>query len=106
MMVARAALGPQLRRRIELSDVVQETFVEVVRRFPQFAGQSEAELLGWMRRLVGQRAVDLGRYHQRAKRSPAAELSLDAVIGPGGDGRSRGSPSTRPAPARRPAIAS
>jgi RNA polymerase sigma-70 factor (ECF subfamily) len=78
-MVVRIGLGPRLRERVELSDVVQEALVEVVRQFPQFTGQSEAALLGWLRRLVGQKLADLGRYHSRAKRSAVApDVPLEA----------------------------
>src|SRR5579864_1993644 len=70
-MGVRTGLGPRLRERVELSDVVQEALVEVVRQFPQFTGQTEAALLGWLRRLVGQKLADLGRYHSRAKRAAA-----------------------------------
>src|SRR5215469_4902688 len=41
-MIVRTGLGPKLRERVELSDVVQETLVEVVRQFSQFTGQTEA----------------------------------------------------------------
>ena len=68
-MVVRTGLGPRLRERVEMSDVVQEVLVEVVRQFPQFTGQNEAALVGWLRRLVGQKLADLGRYHSRAKRA-------------------------------------
>src|SRR5690242_9861626 len=68
-MVVRTGLGPRLRERVELSDVVQEALVEVVRQFPQFTGQNEAALVGWLRRLVGQKLADLGRYHSRSKRT-------------------------------------
>ena len=71
-MVVRTGLGPRLRERVELSDVVQEALVEVVRQFPQFTGESEAALVGWLRRLVGQKLADLGRYHSRAKRAGAS----------------------------------
>src|SRR5437763_12815962 len=78
-MVVRTGLGPKLRERVELSDVVQEALVEVVRQFPQFTGQNEAALVGWLRRLVGQKLADLGRYHSRAKRKgEATALPLDA----------------------------
>ena len=66
-MVVRTGLGPKLRERVELSDVVQEALVEVVRQFPQFTGQNEAALVGWLRRLVGQKLADLGRYHSRGE---------------------------------------
>jgi RNA polymerase sigma-70 factor (subfamily 1) len=78
-MVVRTGMGPKLRERVEMSDVVQEVLVEVVRQFPQFTGQNEAALVGWLRRLVGQKLADLGRYHSRAKRSGASTaLPLDA----------------------------
>jgi RNA polymerase sigma-70 factor (ECF subfamily) len=84
-MVVRTGLGPRLRERVELSDVVQEALVEVVRQFPQFTGQSEAALVGWLRRLVGQKLADLGRYHSRAKRAgEATALPLDAGLDGGG----------------------
>ncbi|WZO98331.1 sigma-70 family RNA polymerase sigma factor [Isosphaeraceae bacterium EP7] len=91
-MVVRTGLGPRLRERVELSDVVQEALVEVVRQFPQFTGQNEAALVGWLRRLVGQKLADLGRYHSRAKRgSGDAALPLDAHWGDGGGGESNAS---------------
>jgi RNA polymerase sigma-70 factor (ECF subfamily) len=84
-MVVRTGLGPRLRERVELSDVVQEALVEVVRQFPQFTGQTEAALVGWLRRLVGQKLADLGRYHSRAKRAgDAGALPLDAPYEAGG----------------------
>jgi RNA polymerase sigma-70 factor, ECF subfamily len=84
-MVVRTGLGPRLRQRVELSDVVQEALVEVVRQFPQFTGQSEAALVGWLRRLVGQKLADLGRYHSRAKRAgDGAAMPLDAPWDPAG----------------------
>jgi RNA polymerase sigma-70 factor, ECF subfamily len=53
--------------------------IEVVRQFPQFTGQNEAALVGWLRRLVGQKLADLGRYHSRAKRSAVGPaVPLDA----------------------------
>ena len=86
-MVVRTGLGPKLRERVELSDVVQEALVEVVRQFPQFTGQNEAALVGWLRRLVGQKLADLARYHNRAKRSSGGPLMpLDAPWGVEGGG--------------------
>jgi RNA polymerase sigma-70 factor, ECF subfamily len=92
-MVVRSGLGPKLRERVELSDVVQEALVEVIRQFPQFTGQNEAALVGWLRRLVGQKLADLGRYHSRAKRSGGGpDVPLDAAwdLPGGGDGSQGG----------------
>jgi RNA polymerase sigma-70 factor (ECF subfamily) len=91
-MVVRTGLGPKLRERVELSDVVQDALVEVVKQFPQFTGQNEAALVGWLRRLVGQKLADLGRYHSRAKRSGGGpDVPLDAAWDlPGNDGSQGG----------------
>src|SRR3954453_15166160 len=94
-MVVRAGLGPRLRERVELSDVVQEALVEGVRQFPQFTGQSEAALVGWLRRLVGQKLADLGRDHSRAKRGAGGgAVPLDApwAAGPASAEPGQGSP--------------
>lgn len=90
-MIVRTGMGPRLRERIDMSDVVQEALVEVVRQFPQFTGQTEAALVGWLRRLVAQKLADLGRYHSRAKRAgDAGALPLDAAWDPGAGGHADG----------------
>ena len=95
-MVVRTGLGPRLRERVEMSDVVQEVLVEVVRQFPQFTGQNEAALVGWLRRLVGQKLADLGRYHSRAKRAGASTaLPLEGVATDAGGGFRPGEESGR-----------
>jgi RNA polymerase sigma-70 factor (ECF subfamily) len=67
---------------VELSDVVQETLIEVVRQFPAFTGQDEVALVGWLRRLIAQKLADLGRFHSRVKRGGNdAVLPLDVAPG-------------------------
>jgi len=90
-MVIRARLGPRLRARVDLSDVVQEALVEVVRQFPRFTGQTEVALAGWLRYLVSQKLADLGRYHGRAKRDRDGRTRpLDVAPGGGRDGEEGG----------------
>jgi RNA polymerase sigma-70 factor (ECF subfamily) len=85
-ILAQAGLGPKLRQRVELSDVVQETLVEVVRQFPRFTGETEGALAGWLRRLMSEKLADLGRYNRRAKRGGGiAPLALDAPREIGGE---------------------
>ena len=90
-MVVRARLGPRLRAHVELSDVVQDALVEVVRQFPRFAGQTEVALAAWLRHLVGQKLADLGRHHGRAKRDGDGRTRpLDAAPDRGSDGEEDG----------------
>lgn len=80
-MLARTGLGPKLKERVEISDVVQETLIEVIRQFPAFTGQDEVALVGWLRRLIAQKLADLGRYHSRVKRGGGdAPYPLDAPL--------------------------
>ena len=100
-VVVRSELKSRLRERVELSDVVQEVLVEIVRQFPSFTGESEAALLGWMRRLVAQKLADLGRFHKRRKRGGGVfPVSLDHELDLGKNrnmhGRGRGSASRHP----------
>jgi len=83
-MIVRTGLGPRLRERLELSDVVQEALVEVVRQFPQFTGQNEAALVGWLRRLVVRGEAIRAHFTRWA-------VALDAELGaiaPAGSSRS------------------
>ena len=41
-VVVRSELKSRLRERVELSDVIQEVMVEIVRQFPSFTGENEA----------------------------------------------------------------
>jgi RNA polymerase sigma-70 factor (ECF subfamily) len=90
--VARSGMGPRLRGKVCVSDVVQDALVDVVRHFHSFTGEDEAALAGWFRYLVRQKLADLGRYHGRAKRGAGgADVPLD---GPPGD-RAGGDSSVR-----------
>jgi len=80
-VVVRSELKSRLRERVELSDVIQEVMVEIVRQFPNFTGENEGALRGWMRRLVAQKLADLGRFHTRRKRGGGVfPVSLDHAL--------------------------
>lgn len=51
-LLARAKVGLLLQGKLDASDVVQETFLEAHRHFPRFRGQSEAELVAWLRQIL------------------------------------------------------
>src|SRR5438128_10963899 len=51
-LLARAQIDLFLRRRIDASDVVQETFLDACRDFQQFRGGTEAELRAWLRKIL------------------------------------------------------
>ena len=83
--IARQELDVDLRTKNSPSDLVQETFVEVQRDFGQFQGETEAELLAWLRQLLLHRVGKLRRsFRDTQKRRLAREVTL------GGDGSSDG----------------
>jgi RNA polymerase sigma-70 factor (ECF subfamily) len=45
-------LDDQVQRRVDPSDIVQETLLEAHRSLEHFRGQSEADLAGWLRRIL------------------------------------------------------
>jgi RNA polymerase sigma-70 factor, ECF subfamily len=97
--VARRALGPGLRAKGGASDLVQETFLEAHRRFPQFDGESNGQLRAWLRSLLLHKAAKLGRrYHGTRKRQLSLELPLRA------DGPAAVHPSHIAAPGPSPSV--
>src|SRR5262245_34929568 len=76
LLVANRELGTDLRNKIGVSDVFQETFVQARGCFGQFRGGSERELLHWLRRiLIRQILAARNRYQAAAKRSIDRERS-------------------------------
>src|SRR4029079_18323912 len=49
--------------RVDDSDVLQEAFVEVARKLPDYAHQPNVPLLLWMRHLTGLKLAEVHRRH-------------------------------------------
>ena len=60
-LLARLQINRRLQGKVDPSDLVQEAFVEVHRSFRQFRGTSEAELVGWLRRILVSRLIAAAR---------------------------------------------
>ncbi len=85
LFVANRELDANLRAKVSPSDVVQETFAEAHRDFAGFVGNSEKELLAWLRRILLNNAFSARRkYRGTASRNINREISLndsDVVVG-------------------------
>jgi RNA polymerase sigma-70 factor (ECF subfamily) len=73
-LLARARMGRLLQGRVDPSDLVQETFLVANRDFDAFRGTTEAELVGWLRKILVARLADQIRRHVKAK---ARDLRLE-----------------------------
>jgi RNA polymerase sigma-70 factor (ECF subfamily) len=66
--LARVQLGRRLRGKLDPSDLVQEAFLEAHRDFDQFRGNTEAELLAWLRQLLAHNLANQVRRFQGTRR--------------------------------------
>ena len=72
-LLACAEIVPSLRKRIEPSDIVQQTLLEAHDRRDQFRGQTDAEMAQWLRQILQHNIVDSLRALQTQKRDIARE---------------------------------
>jgi RNA polymerase sigma-70 factor (ECF subfamily) len=89
LLVASRELGEDLQAKGGASDLVQEALLDAVKDFGRFQGDSEAELLLWLRRLLLNNLVDFTRrYRDAARRDVGREAPLagasDSSAGPAG----------------------
>ena len=74
-LVARSQVETWLRRKVDASDLVQETMLEACRDFARFEGRTEKEWLAWLRRILDHNAADfVRRYRGTAKRAAGREV--------------------------------
>jgi len=79
LSVAEGEMEDALRQKIAASDIVQDTLLEGFRDFHHFAGSTEDELRGWLRKALRHNVSNWRRrYVQCLKRSLGRELSGDA----------------------------
>src|SRR5947209_2044842 len=77
--IAERELDPVLRAKGGASDLVQDTFLEAQRDFGQFKGDTEAALLGWLRRMLLNNLANFRRsYRGTRKRRAGLEVDLKA----------------------------
>jgi RNA polymerase sigma-70 factor, ECF subfamily len=73
----RLRLDRRVAARLDPSDVLQEAYLDVARRFGEYAAAPAVPFYIWLRELTGQRLIDLHRRHLGAKmRDAGQEVSL------------------------------
>jgi RNA polymerase sigma-70 factor (ECF subfamily) len=67
-LLARVQIGRRLQGKVDAADLVQETFLEAHQNWERFRGTTEAQLLGWLRRILATRIADLMRRYLGSQR--------------------------------------
>lgn len=68
MEIADQKLGQRFRRRMSLSDLIQDTMMTAGKQFELFEGDTANEFRNWLRELFHSRLVDGLRRHQVAEK--------------------------------------
>jgi RNA polymerase sigma-70 factor (ECF subfamily) len=77
LLVANRELPADLRAKLGPSDLVQETLLRAHQHFGQFRGQSEDELLGWLRQILLNHLANVRQtYLDTEKRDVGREVGL------------------------------
>jgi RNA polymerase sigma-70 factor (ECF subfamily) len=80
-LVARTGIDARLRGKADPSDLVQETLLKAHQHFDEFRGQTEPELVAWLRQILARNLADLARrYRASASRKVAREYSLENLL--------------------------
>jgi RNA polymerase sigma-70 factor (ECF subfamily) len=85
-LLARVQIDRRLRGKVDPSDVVQDAFLYVHSAFADFRGTTEAELLGWLRRVLTSKLKDSVRHFCQTQRR---DVALERPIGEEVDQTSR-----------------
>jgi RNA polymerase sigma-70 factor (ECF subfamily) len=100
-ILAKRKLETTVQARVDVSDVVQQTYLEAHRDFAAFQGEAEAELIGWLRCILEHNAAHTLEHHLfTQKRTMDREKSLDDSHGGGAPLAGR-IPANQTSPSRR-----
>ncbi|MBV8265595.1 MAG: RNA polymerase factor sigma-70, partial [Planctomycetaceae bacterium] len=66
-LMVRLRLDRRLQGRLDPADVLQEAFLDLTRRLPDYLAHPTLPFVLWLRLLTGQKLVDLHRQHLGTK---------------------------------------
>jgi RNA polymerase sigma-70 factor (ECF subfamily) len=77
----RQFLYGQIGRRIDESDIIQNAWIDVIRKLDQFQGKTEAEFFVWLRKILQNNMKNVLRDNMADKRDIRKETELATDIG-------------------------
>jgi RNA polymerase sigma-70 factor (ECF subfamily) len=87
LAIAQRELDTDLHAKGGASDLVQQTLVEAIRDFERFPGQTENDLLQWLRRLMLNNLADFTRHYRATDKR---QVGREVVVGGGDSSSDRG----------------
>ncbi len=79
-MLARVQIDPRVQRKLDASDVVQQTLLEAHRQRGQFKGETSGEMAAWLRQTLAHNLADALRGLRRSKRDVGRERGLGDAL--------------------------
>lgn len=75
--MVRLRLDRRLQGRVDPSDVLQDAFVDLATKLPEYAGKTTIPFFLWLRMVVGERLLRVHRHHLgAAMRDAGREISI------------------------------
>ena len=75
--MVRLRLDPRLQGRVDPSDILQDAYVDLVEKLPDYKNRPGPPFLVWLRLVVGERLIRVHRHHLgTAARDAGREISL------------------------------
>ena len=78
--VRRFQLDRRLQRRIDSSDLIQDTMERAVRRFDQFRGKTDVEVLAWLQEILRTVALNAVAREEADRRDFHREVPFDHLF--------------------------
>lgn len=80
-VLARVEVGRHLQGKLDVSDIIQEAFLEAHKSFPHFKGKHEPQFIQWIRSILAHTIANtVRRYFGTQARDPRLEQQLVADI--------------------------
>lgn len=77
-------MGPSLQARMEVDDILQETFFAASRQLDQFTYESPGSFMAWLAKIADHVMIDAARFQGRQKRDWGKNIGFRSQSNPGG----------------------